>query len=81
VWCSVAQCVAMCFSLVQCGAVHCVARRLCSALQCVADSAVRYNVLQILQCATMCCSVVQCGAVWCSVLQSTGGVESAYSIF
>ena len=51
------QCVAVCCSVVQCGAVW------CSVLQCVAVCC------SVLQCGAVWCSVLQCVAVCCSVLQ------------
>jgi len=65
------QCVAVCFSVLQCVAVWCIdplasldALNVCNTLQCVA---VFYDVLQ---CMRVCCSVLHCVALWCSVLQT-----------
>jgi len=60
------QCVAVCCSVLQCGAV--VGRRSAlflsfSVLQCVAAWC------SVLQCVAVCCSMLECVAVCCSVLQ------------
>jgi len=74
VFCSVLQCVAVCWwcrmcsiqvSSVCCSVLQCVAV-CCSVLQCVDGvECVRY---QYRQCVAVCCSVLQCVAVCCSVL-------------
>jgi len=51
----VLQCVAVCYSVLQFGAVCCT---VCCTVCC-----------SVLQCIAVCCSVLQCVAVCCSVLQ------------
>jgi len=77
VWCSVLQCVAVCYSVVPHVAVHIFIALVCSWRNCVSDCCV-------LQCAAVCCSVAvfcsmwQCVAVCCSVLQCVAVCCSAY---
>ena len=63
--CSVLQCVAVYFSLLQCVAPSVghlgETPFACSALQCVAVCC------SVLQCVAVCCSVLQCITVCCSV--------------
>jgi len=70
------QCVVLCCSVMQSGAVYCSALQrvescvaaCCSVLQRVAACC---SVLQrVAACVVMCCSVLQCAVVCCSVLQS-----------
>jgi len=66
VFCSVLQCVAVCYGVMLCGVVWCGTLQYdavwCSVLQRVA---VCYSVMQ---CSAMWCSVLQSGAVCCNVL-------------
>jgi len=80
-WCSVLQCVAVCWRLFtlesiifECRASHvCIVAVCCSVLQCVAACRSMLQCVavccRVLQCVTACCSMLQYVAVCCSVLQ------------
>jgi len=84
VCCSVLQRVAVCCSVLQCVAVCCsVLQRVavcCSVLQCVAYMAVRAQEISWIYRVCVCCSVLQCVAVCRSVLQ-LGGITEKVLLF
>jgi len=68
----VLQCVAVCCSVLQCGASEAARANASDVLQrIVVFCSVVYPqmLLTLLQCAAVCCSVLQCNVVCCSVLQ------------
>ena len=68
------QSVAVCYSVLQCGAMWCSvlhrrARRLRVTPFCTLELLARQRQPRVLQCVAVCCSVLLCAAVCCSVLQ------------
>ena len=75
VCCSVLQCGAVWCSVVQCGAVCCSVVQCgavwCSVVQCVAVCC------SVLQCVAVCCSVLQCVAVWNRFLSGIAAIQDS----
>ena len=75
------QCVAVCYSVLQCVAVDACLQlaqvlHLLPLLQCAAAATPVAVSCSVLQCAAVCCSVLQCVASYCSVLQCVAVCDS-----
>jgi len=90
VYCSILQCVSVCFGLFQCVVVCCSVWQCIEMRYIVLRSVLQYvvvhcSVLQcvafygsVWQCAIVCCCMLYCVASWCSVLQHVA--ESCFAV-